>query len=666
MERELRERLRGVRLIFEAIDPDLLNRVYRIVGLLGRTMRDAAACLAADYPSVLAAYLVGEGIYRYKAGAYWPNLVVKGLDQEQLGSGFLRAIRTLGLETFDLLAEEGALKYVAPILAHGGIPRYCLKDFFFNLLVPELRRSGSADAAELLAIWRTRKTAFQGIDRPVKRFLLYGGDAAVDLLDRCVELVSETARAGLVPSPDEVGLPLYLVKEFSSGPVHTAKLGQARSLPRPRVRLDPWDPLGPVLELPPLPRDIGDGVWRVSDGISVRNLSAPTTESRTVHLGPARAWDIELLSGGQLLRNVAFECLDDNPTIVFDPRSGLLVPDTVPIALESAWLLCPADTLLTALTVGGQEGKVRVREELPDPVGPWQGFRLAHYDLRGLRAIRAERSGLAAIPRIQPPGQRPELLSEPLTDVMTDEGYPVFDRLPILHIPSVADVSNESWRLHVRSGGFERLATAAELGGLRIDLLAVLGASHAGVVHLTVRGPLGSDLRASFAVVPGLAIERPSELLLPGARREAAVVVRARSVIELEDQRPGEEVRLVVPEGADEARCETRHEERALALRIYVPRLLWGVARTTETGIILGANRLGIGIEELEGGTATALVVSTRRPHVPVALALERRGQQLQQSEWKRTSARQGRAVFDLAPFRDTARLSGESSLDFM
>jgi hypothetical protein len=193
----------------------------------------------------------------------------QGLDQDQLGSGFLRAIRILRLETFDLFAEEGALKYVAPILAHGGIPRYCLKDFFFNLLVPELRRSGSADAAELLAIWRTRKTAFQGIDRPVKRFLLYGGDAAVDLLDRCVELVSETARTGVLPSPDEVGLPPYLMKEFSSGPVHTAKLGPGRSLPRPRVRLDPWDPLGPVLELPPLPRNIDDGVWRVSDGISV-------------------------------------------------------------------------------------------------------------------------------------------------------------------------------------------------------------------------------------------------------------------------------------------------------------------------------------------------------------------------------------------------------------
>jgi hypothetical protein len=48
----------------------VLTRVHRIVELVGRTRRDAAAYLAADHPAMLAAYLVGEGIYRYNTGAY--------------------------------------------------------------------------------------------------------------------------------------------------------------------------------------------------------------------------------------------------------------------------------------------------------------------------------------------------------------------------------------------------------------------------------------------------------------------------------------------------------------------------------------------------------------------------------------------------------------------
>ena len=83
---------------------------------------------------------------------------------------------------------ENALRYVGPILAHGGIPRHCLPDYF-RLLMRHLKRS--ADANDLLASWRTRRTTFVGIDLPVRRFLLYGGDLGSIGDHRRIENASE-------------------------------------------------------------------------------------------------------------------------------------------------------------------------------------------------------------------------------------------------------------------------------------------------------------------------------------------------------------------------------------------------------------------------------------------------------------------------------------------
>jgi hypothetical protein len=125
-----------------------------------RTSNQPVDVLRISFPAVLVTYLVSEGIENYQAGSYWPNLTVPGLQPLALGPAFERAIESLGLEDFDHLAEDGALRFVAPILAHGGVPKYSVDDFF-RLLLGEVRRYGNAEAADLVAIWRARKTAFQ-------------------------------------------------------------------------------------------------------------------------------------------------------------------------------------------------------------------------------------------------------------------------------------------------------------------------------------------------------------------------------------------------------------------------------------------------------------------------------------------------------------------------
>src|SRR6266446_2091683 len=207
LEQSLSVRLRSCRLVFEILDDATITESLAVVAWLKRQSPDPVSLLIARYPAVLSAYLVSEAIEKYEGGTFWPHftLPTKQADQTALGTAFIKALGNFGLETFEFLSVQG-MKYVTPILAHAGIPRYCVGDFFHRLLIPQLRRGFGASAGELLAVWRARQTAFVGIDVPVKRFVLYGGSPAVDLVDRCIDLIAHKA-GGSPASPADLGLP---------------------------------------------------------------------------------------------------------------------------------------------------------------------------------------------------------------------------------------------------------------------------------------------------------------------------------------------------------------------------------------------------------------------------------------------------------------------------
>src|SRR4029077_12445770 len=141
---------------------------------------------------------------------YWPSVPFSyRLQPHLLGQAFKRAVSRLMLETFDdLVAGEGAAEYVARILAHGGIPRYCLGDYFSAM------HSGLRYSDELMSLWRTRSERLANLDKPVGRFLRYGGEVAIDFVERSTELVRESSERGQIPSGAEIGLPDYLVEEY--------------------------------------------------------------------------------------------------------------------------------------------------------------------------------------------------------------------------------------------------------------------------------------------------------------------------------------------------------------------------------------------------------------------------------------------------------------------
>ena len=219
-----------------------------------------------------ALYLVLEGTYNYCAGDYWAAprdaLALSGNFAAPIGEAFRRTLRRHALPTFEHL---GGHAHVTPILAHVGIPDYCLPDFF-DLLDRALRRDAAPDAATLMAEWGENDFP-PAIDKPVQRFLRAGGPIAQDFVDRCLALWSPDA------NPTALALPRRVLRCFAGRPAGRAGRAHASGprLVRPALTFDPYGE-GPALALAPVVFPSGRAparlVWHIVAGDRRREETA--------------------------------------------------------------------------------------------------------------------------------------------------------------------------------------------------------------------------------------------------------------------------------------------------------------------------------------------------------------------------------------------------------
>ena len=189
LERDLKRRLQGVRLVLEiGLDGATVSEVMAAVADLVPRLNTPVQTLERKRPAILAVYLVNVGVEHYD-GSLWPHQPMRQMSGNDLGPAFERVLHKLDLETFDDLGDDLGHRYLTRILGHGGIPKFSTRDYL-RLVIDTLRRNPGARADDLVTLWRTQKTAFFGIDEPVRRFLLYGGPVALDFLDRTIDLVA--------------------------------------------------------------------------------------------------------------------------------------------------------------------------------------------------------------------------------------------------------------------------------------------------------------------------------------------------------------------------------------------------------------------------------------------------------------------------------------------
>jgi hypothetical protein len=561
LNRDLADGLRGARLVLElGLDEDRFATIAEVVDHLAAAGQRPKA-IRQSYPALYASYLVFTGVYRYVSGNFWPD-VHPGLTGQGYDPGyeFLTAVRSLGLESFDrLVEEEHAQPWVTRILAHGGIPRSCL-DPFLDLLSRELAR-GAVDATELLAHWRVNNARLHGLHQPTRRFLLFGGAPAVDLLDRCIELMRERRRHA-IDAAAELGVPRYMAEAIAGLPPVTGSgagsTHRSLSVPRPFVRLDPYSGLGPVVVLPAVPPGQADGSWRVDAGQQLNRYDASAVTDTPIRLSPASSYAVEFVSASEgERRQFTFEALGRLPALFLDPDTERLLREPSVLAADDVWVLSPPGVQAQTRRHGaGSPVAPRQIQDLPAPAGAWTGWSLEHIDLAdagSVELIRADKV-LARIP-VTSARERLRLAGEPVAGVTTAQGAPVYATAPVIEIPPIAGLE-DGWQIRLTIGDRNHTWAVSGEEARAVPLAPIIGDAVA-TVTLRVRGPLGFDLREVFAVVDGLQVRRPTNLVRPGTA-PATVAVRAAGL--MNDAEPGQWSRRELPEPLTSISCSARTE----------------------------------------------------------------------------------------------------------
>jgi len=553
--------VRQVELLGEIpITADACAQLGQVIGLRVRAVghNRGLRILQQEYPCTLAVYLVAQGVYGYQGGDYWSEVIqVTGFNRAyawQVGRAFEEILEDLGLPLFcDMRAE--AHRYVSLILAHGGIPDYCLPDFFGNMLQPSVLRVQYAgtSAAELIDEWQWRSSIQYFTDKPVFRFLAYGGRVAEDFVERCREMAWETLDAGLVPGAETFGLPKRVVEAYcrwiagqDAGQVQREATDRWR-LHKPEVRVDPWGE-GVILDLPPqqVPATMihADVVWQIAAGgeshevpVHVRKTGfdwKTVPESFTLRQ-PAPTYEISLLTDGQVKRTWRYQGpSDERPLFVFDSERCTLLSWKHSLPARRLGLLYPAQFELQV------KGEGELVEELPRLPWGWADFRGRTWDLSRaiqLTLLRDEQTVLTVTLRPDESTQRPHLVGgnlltpeQPGVRVPVYVGPPPCVRIPLTGRRDIEEELAHWWlTVHNRWPALpdvgQMTKTLADLRpqlipgegyvDLPLSLPSLLGRAPFGNYRLRLRGPLGRDAEFTLRVVPHFVLCGHETLYLP-------------------------------------------------------------------------------------------------------------------------------------------------------
>ncbi len=580
-ERRLKPQVQAVQLLGEiSITEDKCQRLGALLGLalkssperqaqfdlpfetdrpLNQLARGAVTKLKGRYPASLAVFLVAQGWHGYHSGDYWSGVAetfklnhpLEANQKQHLGQSFEAILKDFDLPLFPDLTEV-AHRYVSLILVHGGIPRYCLPDYFEKLLWPLL----SNPAADLATAEVVEDWLHQGrgnIDKPVERFLRYGHRVALDFVDRTRDLFSEWVESGTTLTAAEIGLPEGVIDAFQSwaGDKDLSRPTSAKAeghqptlrLRRPQIYLDPHQ--GLFLDLPRQPIPAADRQaqfrWQIettapdqaqSYPVAVRRAGDDLLTAERKHWLPAPTAQIQVdfLRQDQTLRPRPwpFEGLDETyPLLVFEAGDSSLRCRTPSLPARPLILLYPAEADLSF------SGSATLVEEWPRLPGPWEPFQIQEWDLSQATALQCKDFKLPI--RLDEAAPRPHLVGGTIfastntrqQTIPLYVGQPPSLRIPLGGRTAVAEELRR-WRVYLRSIGAAQpdisqrylmidlrphLQVTANYADLPLSHL--LGPTPYGTFTIRVLGPLGRDAEISLRCWPQLTLSGHEPIFLP-------------------------------------------------------------------------------------------------------------------------------------------------------
>ena len=543
----LHEALRGRRLVFEAgLDGRSRDSLIALVekASVSTGIRDLGR-LAPKFPALFVAAVATEGVFAYSGGDLWSNLRLQRSSTE-IGQAFSTSIAMLQLERFDVFDEQGAHRYVSRILAHAGVPEYCLRDLFRFLAAA--RGRGIAEAEEAIEMMSLESYWRQQLDRPVQRFLRDTGAVGRDFLQRVLELPEEhdSAESDLVVA-ERIGLPIHVVKAFrteSDTDVRSRGV-QSPRLARPILRFDP-----DIQDAPELIISSGSGSttsWRLihEDGptVAAQELDFLPGEELRFDVAPARRWRALAISedGSQTHAYSIEGVAESRPLLVFDVESGNRAADPRFLPSTEVWVISPCplvsvDEKLSILSVTELRGAA------------WQGW-LAHDvivngtgELRGNHHLQPVSLRLGTEERVRVRVGNLDPIARSST------GHAVLSGPPVLLEVPWSESDSDRWQVVISGSAIPdaRLPATADIESLNHELSALFAVDAISDFTLRLQGPIGAQFRLDGVVVPGLSISIPDALLFPGDQSTVQIAVAAGLAV-LHDGVPG---RSIVVDGS--------------------------------------------------------------------------------------------------------------------
>jgi hypothetical protein len=516
------------------------------------------------FPCAFVVFLAAQGIHDYRGPAgFWPGVgetigkALNAASTRQLGLLFEEILTAHKLPLFPQVTAK-SFRYVSLILLHGGIPNYSLDDYFDKMLRPAVTREVFADMAadELIEDWLLSSKIFF-TDKPVLRFLEFGGLIAEDFVDRTRELAREFLETGLMPAAKEVGLPQRVVEAFHTWAVENEGFGPPERsqrertglrLRKPEIWLDPWGE-GITLDLPPqqIPATLSQAQieWTIqADGILLGTLPVrlrragydlrTTHETLSLHQ-PAELYEISLQFNGETQRNWQYRGPNqEHPLIVFDLARGTLLRQGNSLPARPLWLLYPRTAEINF------EGEAKKLEEFPPLPWGWAAFQGEAWDLSQTTKLTLRRDGneIFSTPiRPDEASQRPHLVGgnlfiAPSSDAPTPTytGIPPAVRIPLVGRTNLVE-ELARWRLTLRNPWAAeptvdlRSVPLTEFRPylihkdgyveLPLNISELLGDAPTGTYTLRLRGPLGRDAELPFRLLSHFFITGHENIYLP-------------------------------------------------------------------------------------------------------------------------------------------------------
>ena len=472
-----------------AVSREELKTLRQIIDDTGlKSTRRQFAAFCRTHPAIISVFLTFSAVYEYISqtanfwDGVWSLLKMKRVysRQELMGQTFNKFTKDMDLIQF----ESQTNIYIDPILLHASIPSECLENFFTQVIMPLSVDDNALDETTSLL-------------KPVEEFIHKGGKVAENFIHRTLELYQALEKNPDITNQDpqqitqRFGLALHVVEELYTWFPTRITLSKPKRA-QPRLLLDPYE-MGLTIDIPK--------TFYQSTAVTVscdtHSYTSDLYERNTVPLnGPAEKYLLSFADG----TNINIPGLKMDAPHYFNMDTGRRLPlGLLPPGITA--VLCPAGVI--------PEPETLIIEELPPLLGRWERAQILILDTQGHRYLNWKHADNQIIPEwtraidthtaIQPQligGKWQPEIASPNTP-MVYLGNP-----PVIKLPQVKEKLD---RYHLQVETAQAVIYDGPLAALEgsdgFELSKILEGIY-GRIMLSIRGPLGSDQKIEFILLP--------------------------------------------------------------------------------------------------------------------------------------------------------------------